>query len=66
MPDTVGLVDYFYIEVPDRPGEGARVVSYLKETGEPAGSPRVPKGTTHTSGLHPVGSGRLQGRGKGS
>lgn len=33
MPDTVGLVDYFYIEVPDRPGEGARVVSYLKETG---------------------------------
>ncbi len=33
MPDTVGLVDYFYIEVPDKPGEGARVVSYLKEVG---------------------------------
>ena len=33
MPDMVGLVDYFYIEVPDRPGEGARVFRYLKETG---------------------------------
>lgn len=33
MPDTVGLVDYYYIEVPDKPGEGARVLRYLKETG---------------------------------
>lgn len=33
MPDTIGLVDYFYIAVPDKPGEGARVLSYLKEVG---------------------------------
>ncbi len=33
MPDTVRLVDYFYIEVPDKPGEGARVLSHLKAAG---------------------------------
>ena len=33
MPDTIRLVDYFYIEAPDKPGEGARVLSYLKEAG---------------------------------
>ncbi len=33
MPDTVRLVDYFYIEVPDKPGEGARVLSHLKVSG---------------------------------
>lgn len=33
MSDTVGLVDYFYVEVPDRPGEGARFLSYLREVG---------------------------------
>jgi len=33
MPDAISLVDYFYIEVPDRPGEGARVLRYLKEMG---------------------------------
>src|SRR3990172_171220 len=33
MTDMVGLVDYFYIEVPDKPGEGARVLSHLKAAG---------------------------------
>ncbi len=33
MAETIRLVDYFYIEVPDKPGEGARVLSQLKEAG---------------------------------
>ena len=33
MPDTIRLVDYFYIEAPDKPGEGARALSYLREAG---------------------------------
>src|SRR5256885_17270932 len=33
MADQVRRVDYFYVEVPDKPGEGARVLSALKEAG---------------------------------
>jgi len=33
MPDTVRLVDYFYVETSDRPGEGARLLRILKDTG---------------------------------
>ena len=33
MPDTILLVDYFYIEAPDKPGEGVHALSYLKEAG---------------------------------
>ncbi len=33
MADTIRLVDYFYIETSDRPGEGARALSMLKDTG---------------------------------
>jgi hypothetical protein len=33
MPDTVKRVQYFYTEVPDKPGEGARILSMLKEAG---------------------------------
>ena len=33
MADTVQRVQYFYTEVPDKPGEGARVLSVLKEAG---------------------------------
>ncbi len=33
MPDTVRLVDYFYVNVPDKPGEGARTLSHLKASG---------------------------------
>lgn len=33
MADQVRRVDYFYVEVPDKPGEGARVLSALKDAG---------------------------------
>jgi hypothetical protein len=33
MADQVRRVDYFYVEVPDKPGEGARVLAALKEAG---------------------------------
>jgi predicted amino acid-binding ACT domain protein len=31
MADTIRRVDYYYITVPDRPGEGARVLAVLKK-----------------------------------
>ena len=33
MADQIRRVDYFYVEVPDKPGEGARVLAALKEAG---------------------------------
>ena len=33
MADQIRKVDYFYIEVPDKPGEGIRVLGALKEAG---------------------------------
>src|SRR5215471_8422731 len=33
MADTIRLVDYFYIQLSDRPGEGARALGVLKEAG---------------------------------
>ena len=33
MSGTIRLVDYFYIEAPQRPGEAARVLSQLREAG---------------------------------
>ena len=33
MPDTIRPVDYFYTVVPDKPGEGFRVLSELKRAG---------------------------------
>jgi len=33
MADTISLVDYFYIETADKPGEAARALSQLKEAG---------------------------------
>lgn len=33
MADRVRLLDYFYTEVPDKPGEGSRVLSSLKDAG---------------------------------
>jgi len=33
MADTIRQIDYFYIGVGDRPGEGARVLGVLKEAG---------------------------------
>lgn len=31
MAETIRLVDYFYIETPDKPGEAARTLNQLKE-----------------------------------
>jgi|SRR5215467_3103289 len=33
MADRVRRVDYFYVEVPDQPGQGAQVLGKLKEAG---------------------------------
>jgi hypothetical protein len=33
MAETVGTVDYFYIETPDKPGEAARVLLALRDAG---------------------------------
>jgi hypothetical protein len=33
MADTVRLVEYFYITVPDKPGEGAQALRILKDAG---------------------------------
>ena len=33
MPDSIRKVDYFYIEVPNKPGEGAKVLAALQEAG---------------------------------
>jgi predicted amino acid-binding ACT domain protein len=33
MAETVQLVEYFYVQVPDKPGEGARLLAQLKEAG---------------------------------
>ncbi len=33
MPDVIRLVDYFYIETADRPGEGARALGALRDAG---------------------------------
>lgn len=31
MAETVQRIPYFYVEVPDKPGEGARILNLLKE-----------------------------------
>jgi hypothetical protein len=33
MADTVRRVDYFYIETPDKPGKGAKVLAGLRDAG---------------------------------
>lgn len=33
MAETIELVDYYYVEAPDRPGEGARVLGHLRDKG---------------------------------
>ena len=33
MAETIRLVDYFYIEAPDKPGEGLKFLKQLKEAG---------------------------------
>ena len=33
MADTIRTVDYYYVTVPDKPGEGARVLASLRDAG---------------------------------
>ena len=33
MADTVRRIQYFYVEAPDKPGEGAKLLTMLKEAG---------------------------------
>ena len=33
MPDTIRVVEYFYVTAPNKPGEGARALNTLKEAG---------------------------------
>ena len=33
MADTVRLIDYYYIQVPDRPGEGIEALRHLQQAG---------------------------------
>ena len=33
MPDTITLTDYYYTTVPDKPGEGVRVLNALRDAG---------------------------------
>jgi len=33
MPDTIRVVDYFYMTAPDKAGEGARALATLKDAG---------------------------------
>jgi len=33
MADTISVVDYYYAETPDKPGEASRILNLLKEAG---------------------------------
>ena len=33
MGDSISLVDYFYVEAPDQPGEAARLLDHLRKAG---------------------------------
>ena len=33
MPDEIKRIDYYYASVPDKPGEGARILSALRDAG---------------------------------
>lgn len=33
MAETIQLVDYFYMEAPDKPGEGLKALKHLKDSG---------------------------------
>jgi len=33
MPDDIKRIDYYYTSVPDKPGEGARILTALREAG---------------------------------
>jgi hypothetical protein len=33
MPDDIRRIDYYYVAVPDKPGEGARILAALRDVG---------------------------------
>ena len=33
MPDKIRRIDYYYVTVPDKPGEGARILAALQQAG---------------------------------
>jgi hypothetical protein len=33
MPDEIKRIDYYYVSVPDKPGEGARILAALRDAG---------------------------------
>ena len=33
MPDAIRRIDYYYLSVPDKPGEGARILTVLHQAG---------------------------------
>jgi hypothetical protein len=33
LPDAIRRIDYYYVSVPDKPGEGARILSALHQAG---------------------------------
>jgi ACT domain-containing protein len=33
MPDKIKRIDYYYASVPDKPGEGARILAALRDAG---------------------------------
>jgi hypothetical protein len=33
MPDAIRRIDYYYLSVPDKPGEGARILTALQQAG---------------------------------
>jgi hypothetical protein len=33
MPDEIKRIDYYYASVPDKPGEGARILAALRDAG---------------------------------
>jgi hypothetical protein len=33
MPDNIKRIDYYYVSVPDKPGEGARILAGLRDAG---------------------------------
>src|SRR6266581_3547705 len=61
MPDIVKRVQYFYTEVPDKPGEGARLLNTLKEAGVNllayAGFPKGRRAKINVTGCDAVAGG---------
>jgi hypothetical protein len=50
MPDEIKRVDYYYASLPDQPGEGARILAALRDTGvNPIGVSAFPHGVRRSN-----------------